>query len=307
MQYGGQRCRAIRLPEDHGRTTVCVAAPVDLFYEKSRADNLAGSYVLLPMKFVKTIDQMGQEQTHWIGMDWRVGKGRIIENAILFDEKSHSPVLWDAGQVQRNKITGEGLHPDITVVTREVEWMLAMRLEKRSRKCLKCEKAIPVLKKNRIRVLLLLLHRWKLCKHNISERVFEYAWGKEFSACFYMYMPRNPRWHYRIAQRHDLRLSRNARKRHLLSNCQRSWWREMPPRVFCKRCGYDCPEICYYHKRTGCTMETCMWYKKKSMFLDGCDDRATFLHKLLHKSPVRRNGTAGRKRRWSTSAAGGRC
>ena len=90
MQYGGQRCRAIRLPEDHGRTTVCVAAPVDLFYEKSRADNLArGSYVLLPMKFVKTIDQMGQEQTHWIGMDWRVGKGRIIENAILFDEKSH--------------------------------------------------------------------------------------------------------------------------------------------------------------------------------------------------------------------------
>ena len=306
MQYGGQRCRAIRLPEDHGRTTVCVAAPVDLFYEKSRADNLAGSYVLLPMKFVKTIDQMGQEQTHWIGMDWRVGKGRIIENAILFDEKSHSPVLWDAGQVQRNKITGEGLHPDIAVVTREVEWMLAMRLEKRSSKCLKCEKAIPVLK-NRIRVLLLLLHRWKLCKHNISERVFEYAWGKEFSACFYMYMPRNPRWHYRIAQRHDLRLSRNARKRHLLSNCQRSWWRECPPRVFCKRCGYDCPRSATTTNAQDARWRRVCGIRRSQCSSMGAMTERRFSAKLLHKSPVSRNGTAGRKRRWSTSAAGGRC
>ena len=303
MQYGGPLCRAVGLPEDHGRTTACVAVPVRLFWEKKRADRLPGKFVLLPMRFAKSMDMMGREHTHWIGMDWRVGHGRIVEHEILCNQKSHHPILWNSAQVKRNTITGERLHPDIAVVTREVEWMLAIRLEKRSRKCLACETDIEVCKQERLRVLFLALREWNICKNKVARRVYEYVWGKE-SPFFHMYTPKDPKWHDRVARKHDLRLSYH---RQIVSANQRSWWREMPPRIICPRCKLNCPEICYFHGRAGCP-KTCSWHMKKSIFLSRCDNRAATLHKLLHKGPMGSNRAAGRKRRRAfSSGSDGRC
>ena len=148
---------------------MCVAVPARLFYEKRRADKLPGRYVLLPMRFAKGTDSLGQETTHWIGMDWRVGRGRIVEHEILCDMKTHCPILWESAKVNRHRISGkEGLHPDILTVTRETEWMLAMRSEKRSRVCLRCEKAIQSRGEARRRLLRQILSTWKAHKKRSS-------------------------------------------------------------------------------------------------------------------------------------------
>ena len=137
MQYGGPQCYAVCSPD--GRPAI--AASAQLFYGNRNPERLAGQYVLFPMRHVRTRDAMGCEEIHFVGPDWRRGKGSLVSDELLTDKpSSYVPLMWTREQVSSSEI-GADAHEDIQTVRKEVEWALAVRLQKMFRTCPECSHA----------------------------------------------------------------------------------------------------------------------------------------------------------------------